>query len=105
MVPGQTPDVAALEQLQALIGAGIVAHQVAQVQDGLNPLPVDLGQDAVQGFPVAMNIGDNGETHKRFPVFGVVRGGANVAAAFPVPIIFAQIKRYLKRFYTILTAM
>ena len=83
MIPGQTPDVAAMEQFQALVGAGIVAHQVAQVQDGLHPLPVDLGQDAVQGFPIAMNISDKCESHKRFPAGGVVRGGANFAAASP----------------------
>jgi hypothetical protein len=70
MIPGQTPDVAALEQLQALIGAGIIAYQVAQVQDGLDPLAVDLGQDAVQGFPIAMNISDKCESHKRFRLAG-----------------------------------
>ena len=73
MVPGQTPGLAALEQIQALIGAGVVAHQVAQVQDGLYPLPVELGQDAGQGFTVAVNIGDNRESHRRLPVVGPVR--------------------------------
>ena len=91
MVPGQTPDVAAPEQLQAFIGAGIVADQVAQVQDGVHPLLVDPGQHAAQGFPVAVDVSDNRDPHKRFPVFGVSGGGANVAAAPPGPIIFAQI--------------
>ena len=48
------------EQRQTFIGAGVVAHQVSQVQDGLHPLLADPVQDAHQGLQIAVDIGDNG---------------------------------------------
>ena len=63
MVPGQVLDIRpALEQGQALGRTGVVAHQVAQVQDGVHLLPAEAFQDAFQGLQITVDVGDNGYT-------------------------------------------
>ena len=63
VVPRQVMDVRpALEQGQALGRTGVVAHQVAQVQDGVHLLLAEAFQDAFQGLQITVDVGDNGYT-------------------------------------------
>jgi hypothetical protein len=52
----------ALEQGQAFGRTGVVAHQVAQVQDGVHLLPAEAFQDAFQGLQITVDVGDKGYT-------------------------------------------
>jgi hypothetical protein len=43
-------------RVEAFLGAGPVAHDVAKAEDGLQHPPVDVGQGSLEGFVVAVNV-------------------------------------------------
>ena len=71
VVAGQVEEFLPLEQFQALVGAGVIAHQVPQVEDRVHVLSPKPGQHGLQGLQIAVDIGDDGQSHnqRRFLVF------------------------------------
>ncbi len=63
VVAGHVEDPPLLEGRHALIGGGVVAHGIPQVQNGVHALRLDPGQDAFQRLQIAVNVGDDRQPH------------------------------------------
>ncbi len=53
----------AAHDLQAGVGIGAIAHQVAQKGIGLSPQALGVGQAGGQGLVIGVNVGQDGEFH------------------------------------------
>ena len=53
-------------ELDALAGIWPVAHHVAQTDHVVHSLPVDIGEDGLEGLEVAVDVADDGPLHVRF---------------------------------------
>lgn len=50
-----------LHQLADLEGRGAIADDVAETDDGLHPLRIDIAQSGLQGFKVGVEVGEEGD--------------------------------------------